>query len=346
MSCSPARLAANRQNALKSTGPKSPEGKAATRLNAFKHGMAGQGDLPSPGDDLALVAKRSIAFARECDAKGDVGWLLARRAALLSVRMERMADQNMRAVAANAEQALADFDSESAAEVDRLIADLQGEADPKASIAALEETPDGVARLIDAWSGLRGDLGRDVDRSSQAQDRAKRWFGPAVAGAESATVADLAVKVDAEVARLERLLDSMGDLVEAIDRARTDAGTRARFDSSPEATLARRYEAAAERGMYRAMKAIAESNRASGRGPTDSRSTEPLPQLRLPVIPPELLNFLDAQDPAPLASFRASVSPTSKPSADPAKPPVSSPEDRKKRPDLKRAARKLALARR
>ena len=36
---SPQKLAANRANALKSTGPRSPEGKAKSRLNALKHGL-------------------------------------------------------------------------------------------------------------------------------------------------------------------------------------------------------------------------------------------------------------------------------------------------------------------
>lgn len=33
------RSAANRQNALKSTGPKTPRGKAIAKMNALKHGL-------------------------------------------------------------------------------------------------------------------------------------------------------------------------------------------------------------------------------------------------------------------------------------------------------------------
>jgi hypothetical protein len=39
---SPERLAANRANAQKSTGPKTPKGRAASRMNALKHGLLSQ----------------------------------------------------------------------------------------------------------------------------------------------------------------------------------------------------------------------------------------------------------------------------------------------------------------
>jgi hypothetical protein len=44
---SPERLAANRANAQKSTGPKTPEGRAASRMNALKHGLLSQEVLVS-----------------------------------------------------------------------------------------------------------------------------------------------------------------------------------------------------------------------------------------------------------------------------------------------------------
>jgi len=41
---------ANRQNALKSTGPKTPAGKAAVRLNALRHGLLSE-EILLPGED-------------------------------------------------------------------------------------------------------------------------------------------------------------------------------------------------------------------------------------------------------------------------------------------------------
>jgi len=41
---------ANRRNARKSTGPKTPEGKAAVRLNALKHGLLSR-EVLLPGED-------------------------------------------------------------------------------------------------------------------------------------------------------------------------------------------------------------------------------------------------------------------------------------------------------
>ncbi len=49
---------ANRRNALKSTGPKRPEGKDAVRLNALKHGLLSQ-EVVLPGEDEAALKELS-----------------------------------------------------------------------------------------------------------------------------------------------------------------------------------------------------------------------------------------------------------------------------------------------
>jgi hypothetical protein len=53
---SDARLAANRENAQKSTGPTSPEGKAKSRLNAVKCGLTGNTVLFATDDFVRYSA--------------------------------------------------------------------------------------------------------------------------------------------------------------------------------------------------------------------------------------------------------------------------------------------------
>jgi hypothetical protein len=50
------KAAANRQNALKSTGPKTPDGKAAVRLNALRHGLLSQ-EILLPGEDEEALTR-------------------------------------------------------------------------------------------------------------------------------------------------------------------------------------------------------------------------------------------------------------------------------------------------
>jgi hypothetical protein len=48
------QIQANRRNALKSTGPKTPEGKAAVRHNALRHGLLSR-DVLLPGEDKGAL---------------------------------------------------------------------------------------------------------------------------------------------------------------------------------------------------------------------------------------------------------------------------------------------------
>ena len=53
---SPERIAANRANAQKSTGPKTPEGRAASKMNAVKHGLLSREVLVAGEDRQELTA--------------------------------------------------------------------------------------------------------------------------------------------------------------------------------------------------------------------------------------------------------------------------------------------------
>jgi hypothetical protein len=159
MSTSQARILANQDNAQKSTGPKTPEGKEISRQNSYKHGLTGNGVVMSVVD-AAEVARRSAAFEDELKPSGEVGQALARRAAFMSVQLDR---------------SMARDDDATAERVRRVELDFVA--------------PEGV----------------DAAEAERLKDVAKR---------------------------------------------------RATFDPSPEAALERKYQASAERGLYRALKEL------------------------------------------------------------------------------------------
>ena len=341
MSCSPARLAANRLNALKSTGPRTTDGKAASRRNACRHGLAGAGDIAAPGEDLTLVAERAATFVRELGATGALGELLAHRVALLSVRMERAAVRDFAAIAANVAAAHEAFDTDRRAALDEAVAALAAPGDPRPALAKLERTPEGLAHLATAWVALADGV-EAADPTAAA--RARRWLDLT----DDAPVGTLHARLAAELDRLHGVVDLMRETAAAVAAARERAGVIASFDPSPEANLARRYEAAAERGMYRALRAIADLRRTATADlpPLEASPARP-PACRSPAPPAPPALVAPAAPVAPtLGSFRAGVSTASTWLAPPLlsaiDPPLVPTESRKKRPDL----RKLAHSRR
>src|SRR5260370_26217399 len=88
---------ANQQNALKSTGPKTAEGKEQSRRNALQHGMAGAGTV--------LTSKDAQEFRKEIDtwrARLEpidvVEETLVARAAFANVKMRRCLQKDLPAL--------------------------------------------------------------------------------------------------------------------------------------------------------------------------------------------------------------------------------------------------------
>ena len=66
---SPAQIHANRLNALRSTGPRTDEGKAASRFNALKYGIEAR-SLVLPGEDPAALEALALDYHRQFNPAG------------------------------------------------------------------------------------------------------------------------------------------------------------------------------------------------------------------------------------------------------------------------------------
>ena len=285
MPASEARIRANQINAQKSTGPRTQEGKERSRRNSLKHGLTGEG-IVLPSDDVAAVTRRFEALETELAPSNEMGLVLVQRIALLSVRLERSARQESATLGEKVRNAVGEFDDRRLAEVEKLIDWIASE--PAKNARRLRRTPEGVDRLIKAWRDVAKDLDHpdlrhwgygQWQRIENLKGRRPEDFPTSREGAlckaiwgdgtllETGEVDGLddparrlwarerlheRIAAEIEALRLEREdFDA-----EALELDRTGARDRVLFDPSKEATLARKYEAATERGLYRALKEL------------------------------------------------------------------------------------------
>jgi hypothetical protein len=86
----PSRIAINRANAQHSTGPKTPEGKKNSSLNALRHGLTGQ-IVVMPTEDLQAYQLHLESFTDEYTPKGATESHLVQALADTSWRLNRVA---------------------------------------------------------------------------------------------------------------------------------------------------------------------------------------------------------------------------------------------------------------
>jgi len=80
---------ANRRNALQSTGPKTPEGKAASSRNAIKHGLLAR-DAVLPNEDTNAFLQLQAALEEDLHPAGALEELLVQQMATSHWRLERV----------------------------------------------------------------------------------------------------------------------------------------------------------------------------------------------------------------------------------------------------------------
>ncbi|NLE37262.1 MAG: hypothetical protein GX621_04480, partial [Pirellulaceae bacterium] len=69
---------ANRQNALQSTGPRTPEGKAVSRMNALRHGLRSEAVI-LPDEDVDEYEAFDAALRSELAPAGELESILVDR---------------------------------------------------------------------------------------------------------------------------------------------------------------------------------------------------------------------------------------------------------------------------
>ena len=339
---SPARIAANRANARKSTGPRSEAGKARSRANALKHGLTGAG-VALPGEDAAAIEATFLQAQEEFAPTTLAGMKLVRDVAGLWVRQDRARQYEARALAARARRASIDFDKARSDRADWLVDNI--EANPRVYRRALLAMPEGVDRLVDGMAMLLDDLNgaaavwtpahhKRLDaifgyRVSDLPVNRPTRFSKAVMGDYSAIgVAEIADVPDEErlAWAIEHLLEVIGAEVahlaehraainpEQLAADRADAIALESLDPGKDGALAQRYLAAAARDLSRTLRDLhlvesrygtdAEADLDAESAPTAAHEPDPMPTLEPEKATDPIVN--EGFTP-PVASFSGSA---------------------------------------
>src|ERR1051326_7456602 len=145
------RIAANRENAQRSTGPKTTEGKQKSRQNSLKHGLTGEGHV-LPDDLAADVAAKEEEFAACAQPESAIERMLIRRMAVAGVRMERVELAESARRTARRQRAAKAFAKKIQDSCDDAVALFK--RDPVAAMKQLQSTTAGCRWIARQWAAL------------------------------------------------------------------------------------------------------------------------------------------------------------------------------------------------
>jgi hypothetical protein len=273
------QVEANRKNAQRSSGPKTEAGKARSRANATKHGMA----VESPEVEIGLspeFLERRARWAAEQKPVGEAAEWALDRAVAASLRIERCERTLEDFLTTSRTRASLAWDEDRAAEAARLGAKLA--SNPALVSRELETSLAGVQWLIVAWLDLAETLEAGKDWSEAEVDRSLDLLGFArefrdgrkptgESGSElSASQRELA---QGEVERLQQLRDEAMAPLDEMNRRMAIEGDIALL-SKPAARILR-YERDAWRRFRDSMAEV--QSRPSPSQPTLTPPPRPIP---------------------------------------------------------------------
>ena len=145
---SPARIEANQKNAQKSTGPKTIEGKARSRMNALDHGLRAE-QVVLPTEDPQRFDRHLGAWMSDWKPPTETRRFLVERAAVAAWRLDRCVRVESGRLSTRVNEAFRAWDKSRSDQLD--IIEVYFPKHPGEAIYRLEQTRDGVGRLIDRW---------------------------------------------------------------------------------------------------------------------------------------------------------------------------------------------------
>jgi hypothetical protein len=282
MPISDSRASASRTNGSRSQGPISASGREKSRSNSYKHGLSGDGPVIAEEEraEVDAIAESYVTSYRPRSPEGvDVLFVLA----TFSFRLRKLERIGAAATARAVRRAPETFDLDRLDLADQLYQDL-GE-NLRINLRKLKRMPEGIDRMVDAWTWLRAELTREPKPvwSARHLEEAANLVGLSIDHVRSTRLgalgrgccldfgglapedggnlddpsrqawcrARMIERIDEEIAALKEHRETLD--FELIELDRAEAGERALFDTSREGEKFRRYEARAERGFFKCL---------------------------------------------------------------------------------------------
>jgi len=256
---SPAQIAANQANAAKSTGPKTAEGKDASRRNALKHGMAAE-KLVLPDQEAGVIAARIIAWTPSFQPRDAYDDWLVEEVVVSSVRIDHCRAHENSLRTRQAARAAYSWDIDRECDAEDLGARLS--RSPATVSRQLRRSKQGCDWLIYRWEGLGRILEAKGDWSEAQTRLALDLLGTPkeLRDGPSPLDGDRPALIREQVAKLARLRAEALDELDEMDRSDAEVGLGA---DDKAIALARRYQAACVRRLEWARSQLQKNRRAA-----------------------------------------------------------------------------------